>query len=232
MREQNLAPSLDFDQNLVNRERAEHIERVALQLAAAAIRFSQIERIPRYTPEKRENDAEHSFMLALVAQEIAARHFPDLDTGLVAQFSTVHDLIELKTDDVPTYSLSEAELQAKATNEHAKLDELCSELPAYTARLLRTYEEQRVPEAQFVRLVDKLMPVLVDILGDGVGVMHRDYSVRTHQQLIASQQSLKRRFETIFPDPELKPLHDARNNLAQRFAQIFEPAPYIQDTLF
>ncbi len=208
------------------------IEKDALVLADTAIRFSFVERVPRYTPETRENDAEHSFMLGLVAQELAAQYFPELDCGLVARFSLVHDLLELKTGDVATFSISDDALAEKMAREHAAKEELCATLPAHTSLLVTVYEEQDVPEARFVRFIDKLLPVLVDILGPGSQVMHEDYATFTHNDLEAAEISLSKRFESMFPDEFLKPIHLARNALARRFSDVFVPLIQPQDALF
>lgn len=208
------------------------IERDASQLADAAIRFAAIDRVPRYTPERRENDAEHSFMLGLIAAEIAASYFPDLNPGLVAQFSTVHDLVELETGDVATFALSDIGFKAKQSAEAAALETVCNQLPSHTALLVRVYEEQALPEARFVRFVDKLLPLLVNIHGTGSQVMHEDYDTFSRNQLEAAEQALKERFMSMFPEPELAVIHAARNSLARRFSSLFQPLPQLQDALF
>lgn len=77
---------------------------VALELGKIAINFAGVDRVPRYNDERRENDAEHSFMLALIAGELAQTLYPaTLDAGLVSQYAIVHDLIELETGDVATF---------------------------------------------------------------------------------------------------------------------------------
>ncbi len=235
MNEQYRPYSAKFDQKYTaetTHEVAARVERDCLVLADTAMRFAAIERVPRYTPETRENDAEHSFMLALVAAELAATYFPELDTGLVAQFCIVHDLIELKTGDVATFALDADGLRAKDAAEKAKINALCEDLPEHTARLVRVYEEQEVPEARFVRFVDKLLPVLVDILGPGSQVMHEDYATFEREQLIAAEQAMRKRFESMFPEPELAPIHLARNSLARKFTELFQPLPRLQDVLF
>ena len=236
MNEQDRPYSAEFDQKYraeTAHEIAGRIEHDCLLLADTAIRFAAIERVPRYTPEKRENDAEHSFMLGLIAQEIAATYFPDeLDSGLVAEFCNVHDLVELKTKDVATFGLDDAGLQAKAAAEMAAIDELCDHLPKHTALLVRVYEEQVVAEARLVRFLDKLLPKLVDILGPGSQVMHEDYATFERKQLDAIEQAMSKRFKSMFPEPELAPIHLARNSLARKFSELFQPLPRLQDVLF
>ena len=207
------------------------IQKDSLRLADVTIRFSRIERVPRYDSETRETDVEHSFMLGLVAQEIAERYYPELDAGLVTRFSLVHDLLELETGDIPTFHMTPESLAQKAANEKCALEKLLRELPRATSRLLELYEEQRMPEARFVRLVDKLMPLLVDILGPGSQVMHEDYATHTIEQLNDAERALTKRFESMFPDPFLKPMHVARAGLAQQFQHRFKPIP-AQEALF
>lgn len=235
MSEQFCSHSAEFEQKYgtetIN-ETARLIERDSSILADIAIRFAGVERVPRYSAETRENDAEHSFMLTLVAQEIAASYFPNLNTGLVAQFCVVHDLVELLTDDVPTFALDDAGMEAKAAAEAAAIDTLCSELPEHTALLVRVYEEQDLLEARFVRLVDKLLPILVNIHGTGSQVMHEDYATFSHTQLDQGEQIMRIRFETMFPEVLFAPLRMARNGLARKFAEAFQPLVQLQDVLF
>ena len=137
---------------------------ITLALGALAVTFAQVERVPRYTEEHRENDAEHSFMLALVANELAALLYPELDAGRVTQFAIVHDLIEIVTGDVPTFTYTPEQMATKHAAEHTALNGLVQTLPRSTASLLWEYEQQEVAEARFVKAVDKLLPVTVDIL--------------------------------------------------------------------
>lgn len=235
MSEQISPHGVEFDQKFrmeTAPETAGRIQRDAERLAQVAIQFAAIERVPRYTTEKRENDAEHSFMLGLVAQEIAATYFPELDTGLVAQFCTIHDLPELRTGDIATFALDAQSLANKQAAERAILDELCNTLPKHTALLLRVYEEQVLPEARLVRLLDKLLPKLVDIIGPGSQVMHEDYATYSQEQLERADKAMGERFKSMFPEPELIPIHLARNGLARKFSEVFTPLSQLQDALF
>ena len=223
-----LCTSFDItNQAAMNTKQAVVAERTAatiLTLSRCAMDFAGVERVPRYDSESRENDAEHSFMLALVAPEIASQFFPRLDPGLVARFSVVHDLVELETNDVATYTLDTAELAAKEAAELRALDKLAHMLPRHTRELLLRYEAQTEPEARFVRLVDKLLPVAVDILGPGKQVMAEDYGIATREQLDANEQRLSCRLRERFPDIELDFLHLVRDVLARQFAAEFNKA--------
>lgn len=227
MSEQNRPHSAEFDQYIEQKtahEKAAGITNLSLCLGGLAMRFAAVERVPRYTPETRENDAEHSYMLALVATEIADQYFPELDSGLVGRFALVHDLLELETGDVATFGISQSDLDAKHLAERRAVERLLDVLPKRTGQLLKVYEQQDVPEARFVRFIDKLLPLVVDILGPGSQVMHEDYNTYTKAQLIETENKMAERFAAMFPEQELTPLHIARNSLAHIFSSLFQPA--------
>jgi putative hydrolases of HD superfamily len=180
------------------------IAQTSLELGKAAMYFSRITRAPRYADGERESDTEHSFMLALVAPELARALGRPLDIGLVTQFATVHDLVELKTNDVATFLFDDDQQHSKELTEKAALAELLLELPPHTASLLERYESQTNPEARFVRYVDKLLPVVVDIIGAGERVMREDFGVRSIDALkechVKLQERLVRMFGEEFPE--------------------------------
>jgi 5'-deoxynucleotidase YfbR-like HD superfamily hydrolase len=194
----------------------------ALELGAIAMNFAHVNRAPQYDHERRENDAEHSYMLALVANELAVQLYPDLKAGLVSQYAIVHDLIETVTGDVATFQLNAEELAAKQQTEHAALGTLLNSLPPYTAKLLLEYETQQIPEARFVKAVDKLLPVIVDILGDGQNVMKQTYGITTSDALRANHQQLHTRIAHSFA--EFPPLINAHGLLCELFQHEFEIA--------
>lgn len=177
---------------------------LALDLCSFTMRFARIERVPRYEDSRRESDVEHSYMLALLAPELAKALNLPLDSGLLSQYAIVHDLIELKTGDVATFSISPADLATKEAAEHDALEELVNELPPFTGWLVRKYESQSDPESRFVRAVDKLLPLVVDILGDGQRVIREDFNINDLPSLEQSHQLLtariEERFGAEFPD--------------------------------
>lgn len=209
-----------------------------LRLGAIAMQFASVERVPRRADGRRETDVEHSYMLSLIAAEIAAEYYPDLDTGLVAEFANVHDLIELRTDDIPTFALSDEELEQKHSNEQQALYELLKTLPRHTASILERYELQEEPEARLVRAVDKLLPLIVDIHGDGIRVLCEDYGVTDVKALTEAHRPHQDRFERMFPEfPELLGAHVLLTEfLAARFAvqsdRFAQEVSFQQDTLF
>lgn len=208
------------NEELQARELARATETI-LTLGKVAMDFARVERVPRYDTESRESDVEHSFMLQLVAVELAEAHYPGLDSGLVAKFSTVHDLPELLVGDVATFDISEEELRQKAEREATAMEKLADILPPHTYSLLERYEEQTEPEARFVRFIDKLLPLVVDIHGPGLKVMNEDYSVYTLTEYLTADKKQATRYEQFFPEDSFNLLHILRQELSRQFATEF-----------
>jgi putative hydrolase of HD superfamily len=148
-------------------------------LGRLALKFGMIDRTAVYhadgvTPE---SDTDHTVMLGWVACSLAARFFPTLDVGLVAQMALVHDAPEVYAGDTPTLRIDPAGRAVKAAREaaaarrlHAEFGETLPWLPA----LLKAYEAQQLPEARFVRGVDKVLPKIVHMLDGCAGLIdHR-----------------------------------------------------------
>lgn len=163
-----------------------------MDLARLALRFGMIDRtavfhVDRTTPE---SDTDHTVMLGWAACALAARCFPDLDLGLVAQMALVHDAPELYAGDTPTLRIDTAGLIAKAAREAAAVEYLAEQFDgrlAWFPDTIRLYEAQELPEARFVRGLDKVLPKIVHLLDGGVGlralgVGRRELARRCEQQ--------------------------------------------------
>jgi 5'-deoxynucleotidase YfbR-like HD superfamily hydrolase len=140
-------------------ERSVLLERSIL-LARLALRFARVERITRHEDGVRpETDTDHSFMLSLIACELAPVH---LDRPMLATFAAVHDFPEVVAGDVQTLSISSEQREDKERREAAARAWLSSELgpDSWLCAMIARYEAQVEPEARFIRLLDKVMPKL------------------------------------------------------------------------
>jgi 5'-deoxynucleotidase YfbR-like HD superfamily hydrolase len=195
---------------------------MTLKLGAMCISYVHVERVPRYIPDRRENDAEHSAMLAVIATELAHLLRPGrLDLGLIAQFSVVHDMVEIIVGDTPTFHTSEEMLEAKAALEHDALDLLLNQLPPLSRQNVARYEAQDSDEAVWVKATDKLLAEIVDIEGCGVQIMKEDYGITSTAELILCHEKLIDSFIRRFGEqcPELVPLY---RDLCAEFEKRFE----------
>ena len=75
----------------------------ALDLARLCLQFGRVERITRHEDGVRlETDTDHTVMLGIFACAFAASFAPGLNTGLIAQFAMIHDLVEVYAGDTVT----------------------------------------------------------------------------------------------------------------------------------
>lgn len=179
-----------------------HAYKYLLRLAEIGIKFSEIQRYPVYADGHHENDAEHSYLLGLTATELAANYYPQLDTGLVAQFSLVHDLPEVHTGDVWTVNISDADRKKKEAAEIKATRRLLRELPPHIAKILKRYEDQQEPEARFVRFVDKLLPDVVRLVVRETSELIRDHGILSLDDYQAICEAHAKKLHVMFPEFE------------------------------
>lgn len=188
-----------------------------LTLGDFVVRFAEIERAPRYLSGNRENDAEHSFHLALSAAELAADYYPELDIGLVTQFSLVHDLPELYSGDVWTIGISDDARNKKEEAEKLANERLTKELTPHISQLLARYEKQQEPEARFVRFVDKLTPDIIHTIAGDSNSFKEDHKIADVYELEQIHKAFEEKLQTMFP--EFPFLHKVRKILLKTFTK-------------
>jgi len=119
---------------------------------------------------RRENDAEHSWHLALMAFILSEySKEPDIDLLKVMKMCIIHDIIEIDAGDTFCYD-PQANLDKKEREEKAA-DRLFSILPEDQAKELRSlweeFDAMQTPEARFAAALDRVQPVLLNYLNKG-----------------------------------------------------------------
>lgn len=168
----------------------------ALRLARIALAFGRVERATRHEDGARpETDTDHTVMLGLVACELAPA---GLDRAKVAAFALVHDLVEVYAGDTQTLTASPEALAAKAAREDAARTRLVAELGegSWLAAMLATCEQQREPEARFVRLVDKVLPKLTHAFNGCVAAR----ALTDHAGFVDAHVRQLRRLQAEYPE--------------------------------
>jgi putative hydrolases of HD superfamily len=127
-------------------------------------------------PGRRENSAEHSWHLAVMALALAEHAPPGTDIGRVTAMLLVHDLVEIDAGDLFVYADEEQQARQEAA-ERAAADRIFALLPPDQATDLRglwdEFEERRTPEARFARALDRLQPMLENLkVGGGTWQEH------------------------------------------------------------
>jgi putative hydrolases of HD superfamily len=136
-------------------------------------------------PGRRENSAEHSWHLAVMAQALAEHAPPGTDIGRVTAMVLVHDLVEIDAGDLFVYADAGQQARQEAA-ERAAADRIFALLPPDQAADLRglwdEFEERRTPEARFARALDRLQPMLENL--EAGGGTWQEHGITADQVLI------------------------------------------------
>ncbi|MFB9907521.1 HD domain-containing protein [Allokutzneria oryzae] len=137
------------------------------------IEVDRLKTILRQSPlaaaDRRENDAEHSWHLALMVVLLAEHSDEPIDVGHTVKLVLVHDLVEIYAGDTPLYDAEAAHTQQ--AREEAAADRLFGLLPPDQAREVRAlwdeFEARSTPEARFAKAMDRLQPLLLNWMARG-----------------------------------------------------------------
>ena len=125
---------------------------------------------------RRENSAEHSWHLALMALVLAEHAPPGTDLHKAMAMLVLHDLVEIDAGDLFVYAAA-PEQARQAAAERAAADRIFSILPLPEGPTLRAlwdeFEERKTPEAKFARALDRVQPMLINMVtGGGTWMAH------------------------------------------------------------
>lgn len=118
---------------------------------------------------RRENDAEHSWHIAVMAMLFAEYAAEPVDIGRVVQMCVVHDLVEIEAGDTFAYD-AQGNLN-KADREKEAADKLFAKLPAEQGKMIRDlweeFDAMETADARYAACMDRLQPFLHNTLTDG-----------------------------------------------------------------
>lgn len=118
---------------------------------------------------RNENDAEHSWHLALYAITLAEYTDLDIDIAKVIKLILVHDLVEIYAGDTFVYDEEGKKTQEK--REKVAADKLFALLPPDQEkmfhRLVEEFNAKQTPESIFANSLDRLQPLLHNYYSSG-----------------------------------------------------------------
>ncbi|MCI8563582.1 MAG: HD domain-containing protein [Lachnospiraceae bacterium] len=118
---------------------------------------------------RKENDAEHSWHLAMMALLMGEYANDTIDLLRVISMVLVHDIVELDAGD--TYAYDEAGNATKRERELAAADRIFHILPEdqaeYLNDLWEEFEENITPESKFAHTLDNIQPMMLNDATDG-----------------------------------------------------------------
>ena len=138
-------------------------QRLAQQIAfiMEMDKLKSVDRMTKIVCEDRvENDAEHSWHVALMALVLAPYAKVEVDIQRVITLLLIHDVVEIDAGDTYIYSNANADDQFSSELKAAK--RIFGLLPAEQANFLteawQEFEARETPEAKFAKAIDRLSP--------------------------------------------------------------------------
>jgi len=154
-----------------------------------------------------ENDAEHSWHLALAAALLTEYAAAEIDLGKVLEMALVHDLVEIDAGD--TYAYDAEARQDQAERERRAAERIFALLPAdqgaKARRLWEEFEARHTPEARYAAALDRLLPFLHNYHTQG-----KEWQAHgvTSCQVLERMQPVAEGIPALWPRVE-RLLHDA-----------------------
>ncbi len=138
---------------------------------------------------RRENDAEHSFSLAIAAAVLAEYSNEPVEISKVMKMVLVHDAVEIYAGD--TYCYDDEGAKTKEAREKAAAEKIFGTLPEEQAAEYRAlwdeFERNDTPEARFSNAMDRIQPLLLNYSREG-------YSWKEHG---VNSSQVRRRFDKV-----------------------------------
>ncbi|MFD1937140.1 MULTISPECIES: HD domain-containing protein [Nonomuraea] len=135
---------------------------------AFALEIDKLKRVIRRNSlmdgSRRENDAEHSWYVGMLAMILGEHAPPGTDVQRVVAMLLVHDLVEIDAGDTFIYDAAAVAAQLEA--ERAAADRIFALLPPDQATLFRElweeFEARETVEARFAKALDRFAPILAN----------------------------------------------------------------------
>ena len=122
-----------------------------------------------FNSDRRENDAEHSWHLAMMVIVLAEHSDKPIDVLKVLKMVLIHDIVEIDTGDIFFYSTSENHINTDEELIAAK--RIFGLLPDKQAEELigiwEEFEEGKTDEAKFAKSMDRFEPLLQNYSNNG-----------------------------------------------------------------
>ena len=150
-----------------------------------------------FNSDRRENDAEHSWHLAMMAIVLAEHSNNSLDLLKVLKMVLIHDIVEIDAGDTFIYDTTKK--HANIDEEHIAAKRIFGLLPQEQAEellaLWEEFEEGETDEAKFAKTMDRFEPLLQDATNDGGTWMEFDVP---YQNVYDMNKSIKKGSTTIW----------------------------------
>ena len=138
------------------------------------LEIDKVKKIIRQTPlsdaSRKENDAEHSWHIALMAYLLQEYVEEQVEVSKVMLMVLIHDLVEIDAGD--TYAYDEEGAKTKDERERKAADHIFGMLPEdqgmYLKALWEEFEAYETAEAKYAHLLDNFQPLLLNDAAGGI----------------------------------------------------------------
>ena len=146
---------------------------------------------------RNENDAEHSWHMAIMAYLLREYSNEDIDIAKVMLMCLIHDIVEIDAGD--TYAYDAEALQSQKAREDAAKQRIFAILPEEQAQeliaIFDEFEEYETEESKFAHAMDNIQPLILNNSNNGGDWREHDVTV---EQIYKRQSKTKLGSEKLF----------------------------------
>lgn len=146
---------------------------------------------------RKENDAEHSWHMAIMAYILKEYANEKIDIAKVMLMCLIHDIVEIDAGD--TYAYDDEAIQSQKARENAAKERIFSILPEEQATefisLFDEFEAYETAESKFAHAMDNLQPLILNDSNNGGDWREHDVTV---EQIYKRQSKTKLGSEKLF----------------------------------
>jgi len=119
--------------------------------------------------ERRENDVEHSYLLAMLAWYLIDSLGIDLNKEKVLKYALAHDLVEIYAGDTFAFTSDQSVKSSKHQREEDAHQRIKKEFIEFKDldTAIEGYERRDDKESIFVYALDKFIPIITNYIQDG-----------------------------------------------------------------
>jgi len=177
-----------------------------IDLHRLIVAFGAIERkifLPDSATQKDrwENDIEHSYTLTMIVWFISQNN-PKLDSNQCIRYALVHDLIEVHAGATFAYDHNVHVHDSKEQREREARVRLEREWPDFNEMnsAIENYELQEDAESRFVFALDKLTPIVLNVLGEEKSWHHHKLSLEDLKKQKAAKIAVSPEVATLYKE--------------------------------
>ena len=165
---------------------------------------------------RKENDAEHSWHIALMVVLLKEYVSEDVDVAKVMTMVLIHDLVEIDAGD--TYAYDSEGAKSKREREVKAADRIFGILPAdqgmYFREFWEEFEAYETPDAKYAHLLDNFQPLLLnDASGGRSWNEHGVHKSQIYKRNEKVQETSQEIWNTI---QEVVESHIAKGNIIEK----------------